>query len=246
MKISTQQAKESVPNLKYLFFFLIILAIGLLLLGSQMVISGLYKAQSQLFLEHWGKSTSAPNEKPWHIAYSASQKAIDYYPVKHAPLYELKGKVIQWQTFNKTADDPEVLELRQEALASYRQQIQITPKWPWAWLNLLAIKIEMNQIDSEFYNAWNQVKLISNQHPKIQTAVTQIGIQSWKNLSNKYKIEALDNVIHEIAKSKRHANAIKPLLASYNLLKTTCLYATKKQAKTHDICTSQTNAKATK
>ena len=221
---------------KLISISIISVSLAILYLASQMLLSGVYSLQSNIFLEHWQQNQTAPQNAPWQTGLTASQKAQNYYPVADAFLQEKIGKTYQWNTFTKLPADEAASTNRSAALQAYRQQTKLTPNWPKAWFNLLSIKIELNQFDQEFYQAFAIAKQTTQQTPGMLTQYTIIGIQAYQGVNNKIKSEILRNIVQEAQISKRSSQNLKSLLQAYNLLNVTCIYANAIKANTYNLC----------
>ncbi|GAB6069243.1 hypothetical protein JCM30760_03400 [Thiomicrorhabdus hydrogeniphila] len=222
----------------------LLLIAGLVIyLSVQMFLSSLYSLQTNLFLNDWQNKintsqevTFKPSDQAWLNANQASQKAINSYPVNNGFLQELAGKVYQWKTYDQPIADSNAQQNRLQALQAYRKQTTITPLWPKAWLNLLSIKIELNQYDNEFYHAYNQIKLTSNHNPEITPLFIQLGIQAWQNLNNKTQSDMLKIITQQATSSQTNALTLKPILQANNLLALTCVYAKATKQNTYNLC----------
>lgn len=228
--------KAQIPTIKLKAIRLLIIAGLVIYLASSMLIASLYNIQSNLFLNDWQSKKTTPNYQAWSAAKQASEYAININPVNNGFLQENKGKVLQWYTFTQPFTDSKAQKNRIQALKAYRKQTQITPKWPKAWLNLLSIKIELNQYDKEFYHTYNLIKLTSNHNPEITPLFIQLGIQAWKNLNNKTKSDMLRIITNQATSSPKSAQNLKPLLQASNLLNLTCVYANTTQQNTYNLC----------
>lgn len=204
--------------------------------GFMMLLSGFYSAQTQLHLNQWTKNDQVTNAKSWELAHNASLKSQQWYPSNNGFIEEKIGKVYQWQTYNKLPTDKAALQKRLKALTAYRNQIEITPNWPEAWLNLLRIKTELSEFDNEFYHAFNQAKITAKTAPKVHSALSIVAIQSWHGLNKQAKSDAINIILQEASSSKRKAQKIKPVLQSYNLLGLSCLYSNINKTNTNALC----------
>jgi len=205
-------------------------------LGFQIFISGFYSAQTTLLLDDWQKQQQTPADRTWLMAEKASVKSKYWYPTEDAFIEEKIGKVYQWKTYNQIENTPELNEQRQTILKAYRNQTHLTPNWPKAWFNLLSIKIELQQFDDEFYQAYAKAKQTTDQTPGMQTAFTLVGIQSWHGVNNKTKSDILKNIVREASSSKKNSQNIKTLLEAYNLQQISCAYANAIKANTYELC----------
>jgi len=218
-------------------------AIGLLIftglviyLAASMLVSSLYNIQSNLFLSDWQNKKTTPNYQAWSAAKQASENAVNINPVNNAFLQENKGKVLQWHTYSQPTANSNAQQNRLQALQAYRKQTAITPLWPKAWLNLLSIKIELNQYDNEFYHAYNQIKLTSNHNPEVTPIFIQLGIEAWQNLNNKTQSDMLRIITQQATSSQKNALTLKPVLQANNLLALTCVYAKATKQNTYSLC----------
>lgn len=216
----------------------VLTSIVMLYLASNMMLSGIYDLKTQLFLEDWQNKQTTPNKDAWQTALESSQNAQAQYLVKDAFLQERIGKVNQWKTYANPVEDTSVLKEREAALSAYRQQAQITPSWPKAWFNLLSIKIELNQFDSEFYQAFKLAQETTNRTPSMHTPLVLVGVQAFKQVNNATKNQILKNILHEASQNKQSSQNLKPVLQAYNLHYITCIYAKAIKATTHNLCKS--------
>jgi|GEM_PF-7078694 len=222
---------------------LMLLAGLVITISVQMFASSLYSLQTNLFLNDWQNKavtekeiTFTPTDQAWQNANQAATNAINTHPTNHAFLQESAGKVYQWQTYSQPYGDVNSTENRLKALQAYKEQTLITPKWPKAWLNLLNIKIELNQYDDEFYNAFTMAKTTANQNPEVSTQYTVLSIQAWSNVNNPTKNQILKNIVNEATLGKKQSQDLKPLLQAYDLLTVSCIYARAIKESTYDLC----------
>ena len=222
---------------------LILLAGLVVYLSIKMFTSSLYSLQTELFLGDWQNKTNSateitftPDNQAWLNANQAAENAINAYPTNNAFLHENAGKVHQWQTYSQPYGDENSTANREQALQAFREQALITPKWPKAWLNLLNIKIELNQYDQEFYNAFTMAKTTANQNPEVSTQFTVLSIQAWSNVNNPTKNQILKNIVNEASLSKNNSQNLKPLLQAYDLLTVSCIYARAIKENTYELC----------
>lgn len=223
-------------NAKVSAILIILVTTILIWIGTSLFLSGIYKVQANLFIEDWQQKQTAPKDEAWQTALTASEKANSWYPVEDAFLKELLAKTIQWNTFNHPLGDANVAPQRLRALEYYRQQTALTPDWPKAWFNLLSIKIELQQVDDEFYDAFKHAKTTTQQTPGMHTLFTLTGIQAYAFVNNKTRSDILRNIVTEATSSESASKEIKPLLQAYNLLTITCIYARAIKANTFQLC----------
>lgn len=216
---------------------LLIIFTGIVLtLSTQMFNSSLHSIQVSLFLEEWQQQKTKPNDLAWNTAYEAGLKAQQTYPIQDAFIEEKIGKVIQWKTFSEAIENPKAIAERKLALTAYQNQTLLTPNWPNAWFNLLDIKIELNEYDKEFYQAYSIAEQTTKQTPNTHTKFVLINVKSWPNLNNQTKNKALKLFIAEAANSPKHSKDLRQLLEAYNLLMITCIYSKASKKNTYQLC----------
>lgn len=216
--------------------FLIIVTVIVLTLSSQIFTSSLHSIKTSLFLEEWQQTKTKPKELEWTTAFQASLNAQQTHPIKDAFIEERIGKVIQWKTFSEAIENPKAIAERKLALTAYQNQTLLTPNWPNAWFNLLDIKIELNEYDNEFYQAYSIAEQTTKQTPNMHTKFVLINVKSWQNLNSQTKNKALKLFIAEAGNSPKHSDDLRQLLQAYNLLLISCIYSKVNQQNTYNLC----------
>lgn len=227
MKLNSSQLYTSLLTISSLI---------VLVLGFKMFLSGFYSAQTQLHLNQWQSNAKLTGIESWQLAQDSSLKSREWYPVQDSFIEEKIGKVYQWSTYTGPLDNQDAIDKRKIALEAYRSQTNLTPLWPEAWINLMSIKIELNENDVEFNKAFSKAIETSAQYSEIETKLAKIAIQSWHGLDQDTKNKAMNVIMKEVQSSKTNSTNLKPILQSCNMLSLTCLYMNVKKLNSYDLC----------
>jgi hypothetical protein len=73
-------------------------------------------------------------------------------------------------------------ELLESAADHFRRAISDRPLWPYSWVNLLAAKDELGQVDPEFSMALNRAAELGPWEPGVQLQVVDSGLRYWDRL----------------------------------------------------------------
>ncbi|GKT11813.1 MAG: polysaccharide biosynthesis protein VpsP [Thiomicrorhabdus sp.] len=211
-------------------------AVLMVYLATRLFMSSLYSHQAILFLEDWHSKQVLPSEQAWSVAKQAMLKAEAWAPVQDAFLQEKLGKVYEWHSYSEAFGSELVHKDRMTALNSYRKQAQLTPLWPNAWLNIMAIKIQLNEYDVEFSKAMIKAEEATKGHPKGVYRLAEIGIQAWPNLSSPQKSKILKMIGLSVTQKKSNAVTLKPLLDQRGLLPMVCYYLKVSNIKSYKLC----------
>lgn len=80
--------------------------------------------------------------------------------------------------------DTPVREMRQQALAGFRQAVQLRPTSGHGWVNVALTKFRLGEVDQEFSGALQQALRRSPWEPKVQMIAIELGLASWQALSD--------------------------------------------------------------
>ena len=163
-----------------------LLAVALIMtvLSFAMIISGYKSLQVGYQLSKWQVSGS-PDIETWQRTHQNGQAMQSLYPVGNGFLSEQLGKINEWSVYaiQDTADN----QFLQSALENYRTQSVLTPKWPMVWLNILTVKLRLQQIDKEFENAFNRAVLTTGENPVINYDFIVLSSYLWPHLNYSQK-----------------------------------------------------------
>jgi len=226
-------------SMPFRFMLVTIIAFSLLLVvaGYKMLVADVYKWKASLFIEDWQAKQVPPNTESILIAEHAIANAIEYSPVKRYEHYAWLGKVYEWQFYHLDWDDVEAKPACLKAMDAYRKQAELTPSWPYAWLNLLQAKTQLRQVDEEFKFAFDQVQLRGNNHPRVVLALAKLGSQNWSYLPQKYQSKTIQVISFSASQSSSNAKQLKSHIYDDALLKSTCWYVKAKNINAYDLCT---------
>lgn len=234
-------------------YLLLLSAIGLTYLGFKLFITSLYSLQTDLFLNDWQRKQTAPSYQAWSTANQALLNAQATTPIDQASLKERQGKLYEWQSYiatHKTVNEAEnesineqqntnstlATQALQNALQAYEQQTHFTPSWPYAWINLLTVKIQLKQFDNQFNHALQMAEKTSNRNPGVELLLAKQGIIAWPNLTTPLKSKMLAKIASAASLSKANANNLKTLLNAQGLTPLVCIYTKTMKINTFSLC----------
>ncbi len=70
------------------------------------------------------------------------------------------------------------------AAENFRQALSVRPRWPYSWVNLLAAKDKLGQVDTEFSMALGKAASLGPWEPRVQLQVVDSGLRYWGNLGS--------------------------------------------------------------
>lgn len=159
-----------------------VLLLGCLLLalcGTTLLLSALYSHQTARFLSDWSFSGEPPQDAAWQVAESAAKRAILFYPVKDAELYNQLGRVYEWKQFQLTAGDQVAEVSRRQALKAYRLATYLRPTWPYTWTDFALAKVRLNEVDAEMAEALRQAFIMGPWRRAGLQRIAEIGLIAW-------------------------------------------------------------------
>lgn len=217
---------------------LIVLAAATMFIGLKMFMAGIFSWQTGLFLETWQTKQIPPAEQQWQTAQQATLNTQAWSPVQQAHYLAQQGRVYEWHNFQLDWNDTDAKASRLAAIQTFRQQTQLTPTWPYAWLNLVAAKAQLKQIDEEFEHAFNQVEKTGQQNARVILALAEFGNRSWEHLPTKYKSQTIQTIVFSASQSPQNANKLKKEIYNPKILYMTCWFANTKGINTFSLCES--------
>lgn len=222
------------------FLLLVVIAFGLLILvtGYKMLVADIYSWKTSLFISSWQDKREPPVKETAEIAEQAALNAIEHSPVAKHEHYAKLGKVYEWQFYHLDWDDVEAQPIRLKSIEAFRQQTELAPSWPYAWLNLLRAKTQLKQIDNEFELAFDKVEETGNNHTRVILALAQLGSQNWSHLPQKYRSKTIQAISFSASQSSANAKQLRTQIYDAELLNSTCWYAKAKQIEVFGLCKS--------
>ena len=73
-------------------------------------------------------------------------------------------------------------ELLESAADHFRQSLAVRPLWPYGWVNLLAAKDKLGQVDMEFNHALRRSAETGPWEPWVQLQFIDSGLRHWGRL----------------------------------------------------------------
>lgn len=195
---------------------------ALLVVGVLLMLSALYAYQTEEFLKDWSKKAAPPEEQAWLIAELAAKRAIRFYPVKNAELYNQLGRVFEWKHFHLPAGALEAKALRQRALQAYRTATTLRPTWPYTWTDLALIKVRLNEVDIEMSRALQQAFDMGPWRRANLHRVAEVGLIAWPSLDAAGRSVTMEAIKRGLTLDLRSAKTMWQIVQGKNGQNTVC------------------------
>lgn len=164
------------------------LACLLLLLGVafslRWIMAEYYAHEVSLRISEWSLAEKISSTDEWDNTMSMLEKAISLNP-KQAEYFS--SKAVLYELKATSADD----EIRNQAIAAYRQSIALRPAWPDTWAQLALQKAMLGQEDPELKMALIRALELGLNEDRIQTWALQVILISWPLFSGDDEINQL-------------------------------------------------------
>jgi len=72
--------------------------------------------------------------------------------------------------------------LLNSAAGHFRQALEVRPLWPYGWVNLLAVKDKLGEMDREFNSALRKSAELGPWESRVQLQVVESGLRFWGEL----------------------------------------------------------------
>lgn len=215
---------------------LLLLAVLLVYLGARLLLAGVAAYQAQRFLDDWSSKGQEPQARAWQIAHAAAQRSVALYPGANGEYLEQLARIQQWQQHSHPPGADSAKASRQAARDSFRAAIQARPTWPYNWMGLVSVKLQLLEIDEEFAEAMQQAHRYAPTRLDINRNLAQAGLVAWMLLD-----EAAENLTLEAARvtfsySEAEARKLAAFADSLYLLEDLCDYFDTTETDTHQLC----------
>lgn len=200
----------------------IVLALGLLVTGSRMLLAGIASYQADAFLEDWSAKAEEPSERAWQIAHGAAQRAIDLYPTAKGDYLERLGLIQQWREFRQPFGAPQAMGSRQAAAQAFREAIAVRPDWPDNWAALAHAKLYLAEFDTEFHNALAQAHALAPWRIGVNSRLAEIGFITWPQLEATERENILESARRTVGYSPVESKKLFSIAANTGMSDALC------------------------
>lgn len=108
---------------------------------------------------------------------------------------DLAGRLNVLKAGQPSVVGAEYRQLLESAAEDFRQALASRPLWPYSWVNLLAVKDKLGQVDMEFNTALNRSAELGPWEPRVQLQVIDSGLRYWSNLGSVERLVVQQKVL---------------------------------------------------
>lgn len=201
---------------------LLIFSIGLLYLGVRMLLSDISGFQADSFIHDWRARGKVGSQPAWDVAHKAALHSINLSPVENGANFHRAGTVHEWLHSKSQPGSTEARESRLAARNAYRQAVQVRGSWPYSWLRLAQVKMELLEFDTEFDHAMRQSIHYGSWRPRVNFRIALIGLTSWHELSDDQRVLILEAAVRSIEQEPKKASRLLEFAEGVHLRDTVC------------------------
>jgi tetratricopeptide (TPR) repeat protein len=89
------------------------------------------------------------------------------------------------------------------ALDYYRQALTLRPAWPYAWVDIAALKITRQHIDAEYAHAMQRALTLGPWQANVQASIAGGGLTVWNKLPAMLQTELEDTIARGLSNDSR-------------------------------------------
>ena len=217
---------------------LLAFSIVLLYFGVRMLLSDISGFQADSFILDWRNRGTVGSQPAWDVAHAAALRSIHFSPVRDGANFHRAGTVNEWLYSKSPPGSPEAMKSRLDARKAYRQAVQARGSWPYSWLRLAQVKMELLQFDSEFDNAMRQSIHFGRWRPRVNFRIALIGLISWHELSDEQHVLILEAAVRSIQQDPQKGRELIALAEGMHLEDRLCESLIISQSRAHTTCDS--------
>lgn len=216
------------------FLLVPLMAVAMLLQAVPLFISALNSLKVDFFLEDWQKREQIPNTRSWEAAHLASSNSLKWAPVPNGQLFSQQGELFLWQGFSVTDEDSQ--PPLTSALNAFTQDHQLRPTWPYPLLEMISIKMRLQETDTEF-DQWVETFIETAQWRG--DLLSQFVIESlshWAALNARQRSIVYRTTAQALNMDRRVVRQIRVALEQTELLAAFCLYLSTQDVDSTHLC----------
>lgn len=213
---------------------ILVLALGLLSQAFPLMMAAFNALKVEFFLEDWQARGTVPSPVAWDAAYQAAQSSRQWSPVDNGLHFSQQGELYLWKAFSLTTEEPEAA-LR-AAMHAFEQDAQLRPSWPYPMLELLSVKLRLNEADEQ-YDQWLQHFLnISHWRGNLLSEFVRDAALAWPVLNHHQRRIVLETTAQALTMDRRVARPLQNRLEATQLRPLFCLYLSIQPVDTAQLC----------
>ena len=170
-------------------------------------------------------------EPEWQHAKGLQSSAL-FWRGQQPDYLEAMGQLYYWRNTQTDISAAALDQNFEASLRYYRLAIAQRPLWPYAWANVALIKAQMRLWDAEFYTALIRAQQLGPWETRVQLAVHEAGLISWRQLDFKNRKLLLQNFSNSFSTDQRQVNKMLALTEKYSYNAAFCFYSGQQQVET--------------
>ena len=146
---------------------------------------------------------------------------------------ELKARVLYYRALITNMSDDGLADIA-AAKALHLQAIQLRPRWPYSWANLVLMKSYLNEFDEEYQEALSNAVRFGPWEQSVHLTLSHAAALSWASLTKEQKRVYAGNIERGII---RNMGSIRSTIDAYQKRSPICAYL-KRDATQKKFCSS--------
>lgn len=193
--------KTATPITRLTVILLSSVLVAGVLFGARLIAAEILLSSVQLQINTWYQSGQVPSLTNWQevkdrLTQAKRLNPYDmHYDLMTAEVYEWRRNIRDDNTVNVQV----IEETGTAILDAYRAAINARPHWPESWARLARQKAYMNEIDSEFVIALENVESLGRWSPDVQFLVSEAAAVSWNQANSSIRALMVRNIERGVA-----------------------------------------------
>ena len=183
-------------------FFLILLLMGCVLgiyTAFTWIMGDLYGYKARYAVEQWQERPGLPELLEVDEALMDIELALSWEE-DNPQYHELKARILYYKALSQNVT-PETMVYIEAAKASHIRAIELRPRWPYSWANLVLMKSYLNEWDNEYGTALENAVKYGPWEQSVHLTLAHAAGLSWRHLETDQKRLMAANVERGIVRS---------------------------------------------
>ncbi|WP_067869653.1 hypothetical protein [Neptuniibacter marinus] len=179
----------------------------------------LYGYKVRYALERWQDTSVLPQLQEVSDVLADSNRALSW-EARNPEYVELKGRVLYYRALALGLDDQGLVDISR-AKTLHQQALELRPRWPYSWANLVLMKSYLKEFDEEYHQALINSLKFGPWEKSVHLTLSHAAALSWRALSLEQKRLFAKNIERGIV---RNMPEIRSILSVYNRKSSICAY----------------------
>ncbi|MBO1923326.1 hypothetical protein [Thiomicrorhabdus sp. 6S3-12] len=158
---------------------------GLMLVVFHYLIASAMLSSADKQIQSWSVD-SLPSARTLNSTEQLLKSATLWLPVDNPKVYGMLGKLYQWKSYVLQVGGQNPVQISvflEQAQNAYQKQLRQEPKRPYAWLSFMETKLQLQEYDIQFIQAFENLNRLQGQNTRLRLQKLKLMIPYWKNLS---------------------------------------------------------------